>query len=1226
MKTLLILLLTGIFSFMHADTGIFQSYVILETNSIQYYDCQARTDNLDFNGNLGTFSLGQTFNLKGGEIKTWKNGNSDVTGGAVRYRIYPNGSPNGSFSSISLGFGEDLGNGDQRWATDNQSVPLLQGLSSGEYTLEIYFEAYTNEGIKYSNNDEANYKANFTYIDELILNDGAVTVSPSIPTRTDQITITLDAAGTDLETSTKVYFHSGVGEVAPGSTGFGHTIGNWGLDDGVGEMIDLGNNKWQIVLPSADAYFGLNPNDDAFSVNFLFRNTDGSKKEDFSGANYTFALQPGPYFLLENPTYSPYLVEVGQGFDISATAAPSASWTLYETDEIGNNINTINTQTGTSYNYTHILSNIDLKYFKLEANFGSMMKFKTFEVSAYSAPAQVSLPTGAKNGVNLNLPNTGEVTLVLHTPTTTTYNFYDSRNCEGTTSTATTAAKQVVHLIGDFNNWEIQENYKLNRDGDYWWITLNPIVDFPTPNVGEYVYQYLIDGEIRIGDPYANKISDPDDQYIDASVYPNLIPYPHGLTIGRASVLQLNPMEYDWQVPNFEREYERNELNIYELHFRDFTEEGTYKAATEKLDYIKELGINTIHVMPVSEFEGNNSWGYNPNYYFAADKAYGTANDLKEFIDEAHKRGIAVVNDLVLNHAFYSNPNAMLYWDKVNNRPAADNPWFNPVHKGVYDEAGHWGADWNHASEHTQQMMDDILEYWIKEFKFDGFRFDFTKGLTQADPNSNDPWASGYDVCRIAILKRMVNEMWEIDSAPIEHYAIFEHLANDSEDAELANHGILMWSGAGPQEDWVKMAEGNEIKGFEKSLYSTRNFTYANYMSYMESHDEERVGFKVKNYGVSNDNTTEYLANRLKLVAAFNLLMPGPRMVWQFGELGYDISIDYNGRTGDKPSAWELSYDANDDRKEIYNLYSHILNFRNQYDLYSNGGFDMRNNMNNTLQWQRTMSGFDSSENVQVISIGNFDPLYTHTVQPGYFRTGTWFKYNGDPSIDGTPYNVDNTNDNYELYVNDPIYVLSNADIIPPVFNVEPTVISTDYCQYSLSNSYDILIGEWNQGGTTLGSVADNSGNVNLELIAINGEATAQTTLEGFIPITGENLITWKASDTSGNETIYHQSITIERGACYKPGISGESISSNVLISTLNRSDDNSVTTKQNGILVLESKERGMVLSRIPIGESISNIQTPIEGMIVFDENDSCIKLYDGSAWACIQQKAISQP
>src|SRR5690606_28338896 len=161
---------------------------------------------------------------------------------------------------------------------------------------------------------------------------------------------------------------------------------------------------------------------------------------------------------------------------------------------------------------------------------------------------------------------------------------------------------------------------------------------------------------------------------------------------------------------------------------------------------------------------------------------------------------------------------------------------------------------------------------------------------------------------------------------------------------------------------------------------------------------------------------------------------------------------------------------------------------------------DMRNNANNSTQWQRTMSGFDSTVNVQVISIGDFNPNITpngtSSVQPGYFTDGIWFKYNGDPSIDGEPFTVLNTADNYNLYSNDPIYVLSNADIIPPIFNVEPAVITTDYCQYVLTSDHDITMGVWSQGNTEVGKVADNSGSLTLELVEINGNASSLTSVD----------------------------------------------------------------------------------------------------------------------------------
>lgn len=1209
-------LISGIF--LSAETGVYDSYIIMNAN---FYDAHTSTSNPDFNdNNFGSFNQNTSFILSGGELKTWKNGSSDVTGAFMYYRIYEQGATAGNFIEIQLPWmANDIdGNANnQRWATNEANINILNGLSPGNYYLEIYFKATTNEGDRWSNNNSANYKASFS-VTEPIFQIGNVTVSPELPSRNEPVTITFDTTGSALQDSTSVYMHAGVGTNAPGSRGFDFTIGNWGQEDTVGQMTSLGNNQWQIVLPSINDYFNIPQNEDVFAINFLFRSADGMAKEDYNGSNYHVAVEPGNYFLMDSPAYSPFFTERNSPFLISATASSSVSWTLIETDMNGNAIQTTHSSTGNQFTYDHTLTDLDQHYFMLTANFGTETKFKIFQAKAYNTPLQSVMPSGAKQGINRDFPNPGEFTFVLHTPTSTTYSYYDTGNCAGATSVATTSAKQVVHLIGDFNNWQIEEEFKMNVDGDYWWITLNPSIDFSTPLANEYVYQYVIDGNIRIGDPYATKISDPDDQYISTSVYPNLISYPYGKTTGRASVLSLVNEEFSWQILDFQRQYERNQLNVYELHFRDFTPEGTYQAATAKLDYLAEMGINTIHVMPVSEFEGNNSWGYNPNYYFAADKAYGHANDLKEFIDEAHHRGIAVINDMVLNHAFYSNPNAMMYWDHENNRPANDNPWFNPIHKGVYDQAGHWGADWNHASEHTQNMMDDILRYWITEFKFDGFRFDFTKGFTQADPNPMDPWASSNDVCRVAILKRLVNEMWAIDNSPIEHYAVFEHLANDSEDADLANHGILMWSGAGPQHSWAEMAMGTTSQSFWGSVFSSRGFNYPNYMSYMESHDEERIGYKVKNWGVGNDQTTAYLSNRLKLVAGFNMFLPGPRMVWQFGELGYDISIDDNGRTGDKPSAWELGYDTDPERKEIYNYYKHIFNFRNKFNLYQN--IDYRN-IGSPNDWTRSMSMNDSNGN-SFITIGNFDPNNTHTITPGFQTTGTWYKYNGDPTVDGTPFQVDSQNDTYTLYTQDPAYILSNADIIPPVFNVENSTIQTDLCQFTLNDSFDIQIGTWNAGTTALHRVADNSGNLLIELVEINGEIPEHQTLDGFQPVNGENIIVWKATDGSENSSTATQIINIERGDCHKPSATGVGLNSDILISTLDRGNQFH-TTKRNGLLVLESKNKGLIITKISAGQTSDIITEPVEGMIVFDENEACLKLYNGQTWGCIQQKAV---
>ena len=114
------------------------------------------------------------------------------------------------------------------------------------------------------------------------------------------------------------------------------------------------------------------------------------------------------------------------------------------------------------------------------------------------------------------------------------------------------------------------------------------------------------------------------------------------------------------------------------LLVRDFTDERTFQAVIDRLDYLEELGINAIELMPVMEFEGNLSWGYNPAFMLAVDKFYGTETKLKQLIDEAHKRGMAIILDIVVNHAFGRSSLVRLNNDDLYGPPTAANVWFKP--------------------------------------------------------------------------------------------------------------------------------------------------------------------------------------------------------------------------------------------------------------------------------------------------------------------------------------------------------------------------------------------------------------------------------------------------------------------------------------------------------------------------------------------------------------------
>ncbi|MBC7885975.1 MAG: hypothetical protein H7X99_10905 [Saprospiraceae bacterium] len=896
-------------------------------------------------------------------------------------------------------------------------------------------------------NGNTNNGNNFSYT--TLAGMTAVQVSPSFPNDNGAVTISFDATGTPLAGASKVYLHSGVSTTYASPTNFNYSKGNWGQDDGIGEMTNTGGNNWQInIVSGLRTFYNVPVDKDIFGLNFLFRNANGTIKEDHDGANYYTAVNPGNYFTITFPLTATHFAPVNQPFNLNAsTVTAPNTWTLKEIDPNTNaEMSTLTSVNGGSaFSFQLNMVNPVLRKFKLEADFAGTIKYKTFSVIGYNPVSESPRPVWTTPGINYHQNDPTKATLVLQTPTYTRY----KKGTGAVSGTSNSTPKNTVYVIGDFNNWTPSEAFKMVRDrdgwngstdsdndndrGDYWWIELSNLVPGQ-----EYIFQYLIDGNAQLADPYTHKVSDPDDSQISDDIYPGLIDYPAS-AYDRASVLQTGQGVYNWTAPAFTKPTDNN-LNIYEMHFRDFTEEGTYLAAIEKLDYIKGLGINAIHVMPVSEFEGNSSWGYNPNFYFAADKAYGTANDLKKFIDECHKRKIQVFNDLVLNHAFYSNVMAQLYWNSALNRPADDNPWFNPLHRMVADPGGWWGVDWNHESEHTQTMIDRMLDFWLQEFNFDGFRFDFTKGFGQTAQDPGDPWASSYDQDRIDLLMRMVTGMKTRNPGSV---AIFEHLAWASEDKVLADQGVLMWSGVGHHNDVKGFILGHDQDNtniYSSGIYNAagRDFTLANWMSYGESHDEERLAFEVKNYfnwsaysgpKVTPSDSLIAVVNRLKIGLAFNLLFPGPRMIWQFEELGYDYSINFNGRTGEKPVLW--TYFDQVKRKELYTLISRILKIRNKHNMYATvpdyGNIGLGAGNITVPRIMRLSSGVGYSAK-HVIVIANLDPGAAHHTFPQYDVDGLWYRYNGDLSVDGTSFNVTDTQSMYNLDASE-VIILTNFKI-----------------------------------------------------------------------------------------------------------------------------------------------------------------------------------------------------
>ena len=591
-------------------------------------------------------------------------------------------------------------------------------------------------------------------------------------------------------------------------------------------------------------------------------------------------------------------------------------------------------------------------------------KYKPFTPAAIK---YATLPAGVKEGINI--VNSSTVTLVL----------YDKDKSGN--------HKDYAHVIGDFNSWKLTNDDKsqMNRDdaAGCWWITLSGLT-----GTKEYAFQYYVgtaaEGATRLADAYSRKILDPDnDSYISSTTYNEDKTYPQGAE-GIVSVFKTEPDTYTWKNTAFKMK-DKDDLVIYEMLLRDFTASGDLNGAKAKLSYLKSLGVNAIELMPVQEFDGNDSWGYNPCFFFALDKAYGTDKMYKEFIDACHGEGIAVIFDVVYNHATGSHPFAKLYWNSATNKTSAQNPWFNVDAPHPYSVF----HDFNHESPLVRAFVKRNLEFLLKEYKIDGFRFDLTKGFTQK--SSTESTASAYDATRIAILKDYNSTVKTVNPSAM---MILEHFCDNAEEKELANDGMYLWRNMNYA--YCESAMGLPGNSDFSGLYDT-SMPMGSLVGFMESHDEERMSFKQIAYGNYTFKTS--LADRmkqLKVNTAFFLTVPGPKMIWQFGELGYDYSIEENGRTGKKPIKWEYYDDAS--RKALYDTYAKLMTLRNAntelFDTSALFSWQVKGNTNWLNGRFLTLEGGGK----KLVVAGNFtNQAGSYTVT--FPHTGTWYNYMTGESV-----------------------------------------------------------------------------------------------------------------------------------------------------------------------------------------------------------------------------------
>ena len=526
---------------------------------------------------------------------------------------------------------------------------------------------------------------------------------------------------------------------------------------------------------------------------------------------------------------------------------------------------------------------------------------------AVLAMAQTPRPTGVTEGIFYDKPNKGDVTVSLYAA---------DKNGNNPTK---------VYILSDLSKWKTNKNYLCNQDGGYFWYTFSGLEQGK-----EFAFQYLVmktsSTKVCIGDPYSSKVLHPDDKWEPANADPSLMPYPSSdrftgsMASGYVSVLHPGKPAFPWSdaTKNFKRP-SKNNLVIYEAWVYDFSPERTYKAMTKRLDYLKNLGVNALELMPVSEFEGNKSWGYNPTYYCAVDKAYGSENDFKTLVDECHKRGIAVIVDMVFNHA-----TGLQSWNALWGKDKS--PYYNPTnpHGDAFFE------DLNHNYQGTRDYFTYVLKHWLTEYKVDGFRLDLAHGLSGNSYSETDV---------VNNLKYYYNN--GVKSVASDGYFILEYWR--SQTGQCVNAGMLCWDNQTTA--FYKAAEG---RGNDSGC----NFSSINrdgYVTYAASHDEQRPAWKAYKYGLGGQagTSTSAVKNRLKRVpsvVAWGALLNGPQMIWMFDEMGYDYSHCSNptGTAGNdqdkggspcyetdgKPVPENLGWYQNADRMAAYKKVGQIIQLR----------------------------------------------------------------------------------------------------------------------------------------------------------------------------------------------------------------------------------------------------------------------------------------------------------
>ncbi|MEO0649788.1 MAG: alpha-amylase family glycosyl hydrolase [Planctomycetota bacterium] len=410
-----------------------------------------------------------------------------------------------------------------------------------------------------------------------------------------------------------------------------------------------------------------------------------------------------------------------------------------------------------------------------------------------------------------------------------------------------------VHLAGDFNGYSEFSAPMASEGNGYWSLNVRDA------GVGtQYEYVVRNDGQVlKRPDPRAKQLTN---------------------SVGNSIVFDAG--QFEWSDVPYGTPF-WNDLVLYEMHIGTFNDApggpvGTFDTAIERLDQIAELGVNALLVMPVNEFGGDYSWGYNPAHIFSVESAYGGPQAFQRFVDAAHQRGLAVLLDVVHNHW---GPSDLGVWQFDGWFESSDGKDWGGIY--FYNSplaVTQWGDTRpDYGRPEVRQFIRDSVMYFIEEFRLDGFRFDSTSNI-----DVDQGWS----------LMQWIND--EIDATQPWKINIAEDLQNNAFITKATAEG-----GAGFDSQWdaqfVHPIRGTLItpNDDDRSMWVVRDALAANYngqpyqrVIYTESHDEVANGSaRVPEEIWPGNAASWYSKKRSTLGGALVLTAPGIPMLFQGQEL-----------------------------------------------------------------------------------------------------------------------------------------------------------------------------------------------------------------------------------------------------------------------------------------------------------------------------------------------------